>query len=41
MIRRVRRHLVDREQHPVQPDSQLGVGYNTDDLAILFGGTQA
>lgn len=41
VIRRVRRHLVDREQQPVQPDSQVGVGYNTDDLAILFGGTQA
>jgi len=39
VIRRVQRHLAEREQRQSQPPIEVGVGYDAADLTILFGGT--
>ncbi|MGH3687933.1 MAG: tyrosine-type recombinase/integrase [Pseudonocardiaceae bacterium] len=39
VIRRVQRHLVEREQRAQQPPPPVAVGYDSDDLSVLFGGT--
>ncbi|WIX91384.1 hypothetical protein [Amycolatopsis sp. DG1A-15b] len=38
VIRRVRRHLAEREHRAKQPPPQVAIGYDVDDLAVLFGG---
>lgn len=38
VIRRVQRHLAEREQQAQQPPPPpVAVGYDADDLAVLFG----
>lgn len=39
VIRRVQRHLAEREHRAHQPPPPVAVGYDTHDLDILFGGT--
>jgi integrase len=39
VIRRVQRHLVDREHRAAQPPPPVAVGYDASDLTVLFGGT--
>lgn len=38
VVRRVLRHLAEREHRANQPPSQVAAGYDGDDLAILLGG---
>ena len=39
MIRRVQQHLVEREQRAQQSaPPPVAVGYDADDLSVLFGG---
>ncbi|MGH3610104.1 MAG: tyrosine-type recombinase/integrase [Pseudonocardiaceae bacterium] len=37
VIRRVQRHLAEREQRAQQPPAPVAVGYDAADLAVLFG----
>ncbi|MGH3802452.1 MAG: site-specific integrase, partial [Pseudonocardiaceae bacterium] len=39
VIRRVHRHLAQREQRAQQPLPPVAIGYEADDLDVLFGGT--
>jgi integrase len=39
VIRRVARHLAEREQRAQQPPPPVAVGYDASDLDVLFGGT--
>jgi integrase len=39
VIRRVQRHLTEREQHAQQPSPPVATGYDAGDLAVLFGAT--
>jgi integrase/recombinase XerD len=39
VIRRVQRHLAEREQRAQQPPPSVAVGYDADDLDVLFGGS--
>jgi integrase len=39
VIRRVHRHLAEREQRDQQPSPPIAVGYEANDLDVLFGGT--
>lgn len=39
VIRRVQRHLADREHAPTAPAARVADGYDATDLTILFGGT--
>ncbi len=39
VVRRVQRHLVDREQQIQEPTQSVAVGYDASDLTVLFGGT--
>jgi integrase/recombinase XerD len=41
VIRRVQRHLAERELRAQQPPPRVAVGYDATDLAVLFGGTTA
>jgi integrase len=38
VIRRVQRHLVEREQRAQQPPPPVAVGYTAADLEVLLGG---
>lgn len=38
VVRRVQQHLADREQRVQQPPPPIADGYDTGDLAVLFGG---
>ncbi|WP_375336159.1 tyrosine-type recombinase/integrase [Nocardia sp. SYP-A9097] len=38
VIRRVQQHLAEREQRQSLPPAPVAVGYDADDLTILFGG---
>jgi integrase/recombinase XerD len=38
VIRRVQRHLAEREQRAQQAPPPVAAGYDADDLAVLFGG---
>ena len=39
VIRRVQRHLAERKQRAQQPPPPVAVGYDADDLDVLFGGS--
>ena len=38
VIRRVSRHLAEREKRAQQPGEPVAIGYDAADLAVLFGG---
>ena len=38
VIRRVQQHLIEREQRAQQSPPPVAVGYDSNDLSVLFGG---